>query len=155
MSCLSYFHYMFLWVCQGRISKTIVDDSNSSKGMKAFEVNTRMTYALRACGLGSTMFTCIMNTPQSMTVVNFDNIWNKIRDSAIFIADLSMNNAANERLFTFCYVGVTVGGTWQRRGYTSMNGVVVGSGKVLNVEPMSIKSSECETNVSILFLLFI
>ena len=29
-------------------SKTIVDDSNSSKGMKPFEINTRMVYDLRA-----------------------------------------------------------------------------------------------------------
>ena len=38
-------------------------------------------------------------------------------------------------------IGVTADGTWQRRGYTSMNGVVVAMsidcGKILDIEPLS------------------
>ena len=69
-------------------SKTIVDESNSSKGVKHFEVNTLMVYTLCACGLGHAgleKFTCIMNIPKPMTVVNFDNISNKIRDSTCLL----------------------------------------------------------------------
>ena len=118
--------------------KAIVDDS--SKGIKP--INTGMVYALRACGLGHAgleKFTCIMKMPKPM----FDNISNKIRDSAKFIADLSMNNAANEMRkgsSHYVYLGFTVDGKWRRRGYTSMNGIVaisVDSGNVLDVEPMS------------------
>ena len=78
-----------------------MDDNSSSKGIKAFKVNTRMVYSLPACGMwhaGLEMVTRIMKMPKSMTVFNFDNISNKIRDSAMFIADLSMNNVANEML---------------------------------------------------------
>ena len=93
-----------------------------------------------------------MNMPKPMTVVNFDNISNKIRDSAKFIADLLMNNAANEMRKGSSHmvdVGLTVDETWQRRGYTSMNGVVVAisvdSEKVLDLEPMSRNCKSCSS----------
>ena len=56
------------------LSKTMVDDENRSKGMKPFEANTRMVYALRTCGLGHQGLEkiCIMNMPKPMTVMNFD-----------------------------------------------------------------------------------
>ena len=76
-----------------------------------------------------------------LTPVNFDTVSNKIRDAAKVVANNSMNNAANElmqRSGDLVNVGVTVDGTWQRRGYSSMNGVVVAmsvnNGKVLDVE---------------------
>ena len=50
-----------------------------------------------------------------MTVVNFDNISNKIRDFAKFIADLTMHNAANEMRKGSSHmvdVGLTADGTW-------------------------------------------
>ena len=67
--------------------------------MKPYEVNTRIVYALRICGLGHAgleKFCMIMNIPKPMTVANFDAISNKVRDSVKFIADLSMKNAADE-----------------------------------------------------------
>ena len=46
-------------------------------------------------------------------------------------------------------IGVTVGGTWQRRGYTAINGVVVAmsidSGKILGIEPLSRYCKSCNT----------
>ena len=67
--------------------------------MKPYEVNTRIMYALRTCGLGHAgleKFCMIMNIPKPMTVVNFDAISNKVRDSVKVIADFSMKNAADE-----------------------------------------------------------
>ena len=60
-------------------------------------------------------------------------------------------NAANEmnKGCSHMVVGVTVDGTWQRRGYTRMKGVVVAisldSEKVLDVEPMSRNCKSCSS----------
>ena len=51
--------------------------------MKPFEVNARIVYALRTCGLGYAALEklcCIMNMPKPMTVANFDKITTTIRD---------------------------------------------------------------------------
>ena len=99
--------------------------------MKPYEVSTRIVYALCTCGLGHAeleRFCMIMNIPKPMTVVDFDAISNKVRDSVKVIADFSMKNDADELQrdsSQIVDIGVTVDGTWQRRGYTSMNGVVV------------------------------
>ena len=143
------------YVKNNYMSKTNVDDVNTSKGMKPFEVNTRMVYALRTCGLGHKgleKMCCIMNMPKPMTITNFDKISNKVRDAAKDIAEVSMNASAAE----LCKgspettdIGVTVDGTWQRRGYSSMNGVVVAmsvvSGKVVDIEPLSRFCKACST----------
>ena len=95
---------------------------------------------------------CIMNMPKPMTITNFDKISNKVRDAAKDIAEVSMNASAAE----LCKgspettdIGVTVDGTWQRRGYSSMNGVVVAmsvvSGKVVDIEPLSRFCKACST----------
>ena len=93
------------------------------------------------------------NIPKPMTVVNFDAISNKVRDSVKVIADLSMKNAADELQrdsLQIVDIGVTVDGTWQRRGYTSMNDDVVvamsvDSGKVLDIEVLSRFCKSCSS----------
>ena len=143
------------YVKNNYMSKTNVDDVNTSKGMKPFEVNTRMVYALRTCGLGHKgleKMCCIVNMPKPMTITNFDKISNKVRDAAKDIAEVSMNASAAE----LCKgspettdIGVAVDGTWQRRGYSSMNGVVVAmsvvSGKVVDIERLSRFCKACST----------
>ena len=125
------------------------------RGMKSFEVNYRIVYALRTVGLGHKgleKFCMIMNIQKPLTPVNFDTISNKIRDAAKVVANNSMNNAANEliqRSGDVVNEGVTVDGTWQRRGYSSMNGVVVAmsvnNGKVLDVEILNRYRMLCST----------
>ena len=63
------------------------------------------------------------------------------RDSAKVVAEKSTNNAAAELKKGIVVIRVTVDGTWQRRGYTSMNGVVVA---------LSIDSENWTLNYSIL-----
>jgi hypothetical protein len=91
-----------------------------------------------------------MNMPKPMTKINFDKITIKIRDSAKVVAEISMNNAATElkkKSQDIVDIGVSVDGTWQRRGYTSMNGVVVAmsidSGKIIDIEPLSRYCKSC------------
>ena len=133
---------MYLWICKRRLDvKVIFDNKNSVRGMKPYEVNTRIVYALRTCGLGHAGLekSCMI-----MIIMNFNAISNKFRDFVKFIADLSMKNAADESQrgsSQIVDIGVTIDGRWQLRGYTSMNGVVVAmsvdSGKVLDIEVLS------------------
>ena len=79
-----------------------------------------------------------------MTVGCYNSISNNVRDAAKLVAETSMNNAVNEfkkGSANILDMGVTVDGTWQRRGYSSMNGVVVAisvvNGKITDMEPLS------------------
>ena len=66
-----------------------------------------------------------MNMPEPMLQNNFSNITFKLKESARHLAEESMSTAAAE-LRAEAYtadVGVTVDGTWQRKGFSSMNGV--------------------------------
>ena len=70
-------------------------------------------------------FCGLMNMPQPMTRKIFDVISNKVRDSAE-VAKASMLTAAldlksGEEGMTD--IGVTVDGTWQKRGFSSLHGV--------------------------------
>ena len=89
---------------------------------------------------------------KALTPVNFDSLSNKIRDAAKIAANHSMVNAADELIKPSGHVanvGVTVDGTWQRRGYSSMNGVVVAmsvnNGKILDVEILNRYCKLCST----------
>ena len=61
--------------------------------MKLLEVNIRTVYAFRSCGVGYTgleKFCCMMNMPAPMTVMNYNNISNRLRDAAKIVAENSM-----------------------------------------------------------------
>ena len=79
-----------------------------------------------------------------MTVKNFTNISNSLHRAAKVVAQRSMSTVMNELRLD---IGVSVGGTWQRRGFTSLNGVLVvmsiDSGKIVDIEPMSRYCREC------------
>ncbi|GFW31462.1 uncharacterized protein TNCV_1288091 [Trichonephila clavipes] len=72
--------------------------------------------------------------------------------SELRVSELSMQKAASELLVVhptknkIVECGISVDGTWQRRGYSSMNGCVaalsVDTGKVVDIEIMS---SYCPT----------
>ena len=87
--------------------------------------------------------------PEPMTSDNYDNISNILKDSAKVVAENSMSVAAAELRGSneTADVGVLIDGTWQRKGFTSMNGVVtaisVDSGKVLDVLILSKSCKGC------------
>ena len=143
-------------------SKTVTTDK--VKGMRPFEINYRAVYALRSVGVGFNGLekVCgILNLPKPMTRNNYDNISNVLKDSAKCVAEKSMQNAVNE-LTTFqrisyttadgpvIDIGVSVDGSWQRRGYSSLNGVItaisIDSGKIVDVESMSRYCRLCQIN---------
>ena len=70
----------------------------------------------------------MLNMPKPMTVKNFNNFSNVFCDAAKVVAEKSTNAAANVLKNSndgdILDIGVSVDGSWQRRGYSSMNGVV-------------------------------
>ena len=85
----------------------------------------------------------MLNKP--MTVKHFNNISNILRDAAKVVAEKSMNAAANDLKISndgdILDIGVSADGSWQRRGFSSLNGVVVAlsidNSKVVDVEPIT------------------
>ena len=85
-----------------------------------------------------------MNMPKPMTQNNFDKIVKTVSHCAKAVARETMNDAAEEIREldpNIVDTSVSVDGSWQRRGFSSLNGVVTAismdTGKVLDYEPMS------------------
>ena len=115
--------------------------------MKSFEANLRMVYAMRSNGIGFSgleKFCSVMNLPKPMTRCNYDKLSNFLRDAVKSVAETSMKNAAQTIRANInvhdddIQVDTGVDGSWQRRGFSSLNGVVtvisIENGKILNTE---------------------
>ncbi|GFT97194.1 uncharacterized protein TNCV_3858491 [Trichonephila clavipes] len=124
----------------------------SSKKCKAeigkpstYEVNTRLVYAMRCIGKGAEaarMFCGIMNLPPPPT--KFSKYNKMLLGATKDVCDATMKNAVKEAVQenqNIRDIPVAVDGTWQKRGYSSMNGVVtvtsVDTGKVIDTEILS------------------
>ena len=130
---------------------------------KGFEVNRRMVYAMRACGQGFTgveRFATFLNMPKPMTANNYEKISNKSKEAVKNIAEKTMYDAATEIKFklaanddTIVDTAISCDGTWQRRGYSSLNGIVtiisMENGKILDVEPMTRICKACKLKENI------
>ena len=84
---------------------------------------------MRACGQGYAgleKFTSLMNMPKPMTHNNFDKIVKIVSHCSKAVARETMNDAAEEIRKAdpnIVDTGVSVDGSWQRRGFSSLNGV--------------------------------
>ncbi|GFV21102.1 uncharacterized protein TNCV_4267351 [Trichonephila clavipes] len=120
--------------------------SNFHEGTQIATINTRFVYAKRSIGKGAEagrMFCGVMNLPQRPT--RFSPYGKRILNAAKLVYEDSIQNAAKEAI---CEnegnknIAVAVDGTWQKRGYTSLNGVVtvtsIDTGKVIDVDILSI-----------------
>ena len=121
-----------------------------------FDLNIRAAYSvMRAIGQGysgSESFTSLMNLPKPVTGNNFDKIINRLVNTTKAVAYITMQDACEELRADSSSdaakdVEVSSDGTWQRRGYSSLNGVVtvipIKNGKVLDIEPMSRTCKAC------------
>ena len=88
-----------------------------------------------------------------MTEKSHKNISKKIRGSTKFVAEASMKSAASElakKNGGVSDVSVSVDGTWQKRGFSSLNGVVaaisIDTGKVVDCEIMARYCKACKSN---------
>ncbi|GFV26513.1 uncharacterized protein TNCV_3361661 [Trichonephila clavipes] len=106
--------------------------SSSKKTLNCPEVNTRFVYGMRQIGKGfSAGFKLCgtLNLPR-LSKTAYTNHENKLMSVISEVSELSMQKAASELLVLhptknkIVECGISVEGTWQRRGYSSMNGCV-------------------------------
>ena len=152
-----------LWNRSFHTSKEVKTDG---RGKSPFEINHRALIAMREIGKGHTAlstFCGFMNMPQPMNVKPFNDMQENISNVYKEVANTSMKNAANEFRFTdddehnavdvslddnkVTDITVSCDGTWQRRGYSSLNGVVTviasDSGKCVDYRVLSKTCSAC------------
>ena len=117
--------------------------STSTKQSKKFDINYKAVYAMRRCGKGYQglrRFLALINHPPPMTEKNYRKISHSFTEATRAVALKSMNDAAEairQNGDNVVDIGVSVDGTWQRRGFSSKNGAVaaisIDTGKVLDV----------------------
>ncbi|GFX90340.1 uncharacterized protein TNCV_3849151 [Trichonephila clavipes] len=120
--------------------------SSSKKTLNCPEVNTRFVYGMRQIGkcFSAGFKLCgTLNLPR-LSKTAYTNHENKLMLVNSEVSELSMQKAASELLVLhptknkIVECGISVDGTWQRRGYSSMNGCVaalsVDTGKVVDIE---------------------
>ena len=104
-----------------------------SPGRSMFDVNARVVLAFREIGQGYkaiSTFGTSMNMPPPMQKNAYSKINSSLHTAYKTVADLSMKNAAKEvfqiskQTSDVRNCQVSVDGTWQKRGYSSLNGVV-------------------------------
>ncbi|GFW29858.1 uncharacterized protein TNCV_3937251 [Trichonephila clavipes] len=119
--------------------------SNFHEGTQIATINTRFVYAMRSVGKGAEagrMFCGKMNLPQPPT--RFSPYGKRILNAAKLVYEDSIQNAAKKAI---CdnegnkNIAVAVDGIWQKRGYTSLNGIKfvtsIDTGKVIDVDILS------------------
>ncbi|GFW31629.1 uncharacterized protein TNCV_4683021 [Trichonephila clavipes] len=106
--------------------------SSSKETLNCSEVNTRFVYGIRQIGKSFSAgfkLRSKLNLPR-LSKIAYTNHENKLMSVISEVSELSMQKTASELLMLhpsknkIVECGVTVDGTWQRRGYTSMNGCV-------------------------------
>ena len=124
---------------------------------KTSDVNKRIVYAMRSCRQGYSgieTFTTLMDIPKPMTAKNYDKLVSKFVTATKAVAEETMEDAAeeirskvNSDSDTIIDTSVSQDGSWQRRGYSSLNGCVTAiamdNEKVIDVEPMSRYCRNC------------
>ena len=135
-------------------SKQIDLPKKNKGGQKLFGVNVRAICGCRQVGVGHEhlkKLCCYLNMPEPMLSNNYQNISCKLNESTTRVAEKSMSMAASKLrgAADSADVGVSVDGTWQRKGFTYLNGVItaisIDSGKVLDTAILS--KSCCYQNV--------
>ena len=131
-------------------------EMKNSPGRNMQDVNLRAVLAFREIGRGHEamkMFASCMNMPPPMAYKSYAAINDLLLDAYKESANESMVMAGKDVRTNivgsdFQNTRVSVDGTWQKRGFSSMNGVVVAisdEGKVLDHQVMSKLCKSCST----------
>ena len=148
--------YKCQWKHELYTSPTI--DNDSTPGLNSFCINVQTVLAFREIGKGHEplkTFNSCMNMPQPMTAKSFAAVNEKLSVAYEEVAKRCMQGAAEEVRRTplttedaeieDCQVAID--GTWQKRGYASLNGVIVATsveGKVLDYQVLSKTCKGCQ-----------
>ena len=136
---------------QSKLLHVIVDDERKDKrGSKTFYINMIIVY----CGFGNSAlekYCGMMNMPQPVAKPSYTALTKKLKKAAQITAEKSMSAAANDakEKESTADIGVSVDGTWQRRGYASLNGVIAANSKVVDVETVSRCCKACQSEESL------
>ncbi|GFV63304.1 uncharacterized protein TNCV_1374011 [Trichonephila clavipes] len=119
---------------------------------KCYDVNLRLTYGMRAIrkgGAAARKFCGLMNLPPPPA--KFERHNSLFLNVLKTISEDSMNAAVHEAVIANdnnSNIAVAVDGTWHKRGYSSLNGVVcatsVENGKVIDFEALTKYCSSCK-----------
>lgn len=128
-----------------------------SPGKPPFDVNLRMVYAFREIGQGYKSISKVatfMNMPPPMSKTSYHKINGVLHKAYTSVSQTCMEKAAIEVHETLQQRNdisdcrVSLDGTWQKRGYSSLNGCVTllssETGKCLDFHAMSKKCKGCE-----------
>ena len=116
-----------------------------------YEISLRVVYSMRRCGKGYShlkRFLMLMNHPPPMSESSCRKLNFKVSNAVKCVAITSMNFAAedvklmaSETVQNHMDTAVSIDGTWQLRGFSSLNGPVAAismvNGKLLYVETLS------------------
>lgn len=135
-------------VC-GKSESAMSSRFNSRIGL--YDINIRYVYALRSIGKGlesGKMFSAVMNIAQPRC--RMDVYHDKLLNATTEVSDASLLQAAKEAIIEndgCADVAAAFDGTWQKRGYTSLNGVIIvtsfDTGKVMDFECLSKYCNVC------------
>jgi len=143
MSCIS-----CDWTKTVSSSKQLAADVKAvERGRKPYDVNIRSAIAFREMGRGHSAiekFCGVMNMPPPMNSFSFEKtVRNVLHKNYLATAEESMKRGAEEAVPEKFHVPsddvkpvtVSFDGTWQRRGYASLNGVVTAlcQGKCIDI----------------------
>ena len=129
---------------------------SDSSGRNCYEVNKRSIIAFRENGLGFTglsTFCRCMNMPPPMAQTTFDDLNSDLHNAYVQTAQESMAKAgkavyeqSTDMDGLLRNTSVSGDGAWQKRGYSSLNGVMtlISGGKCVDVEVLSKKCKRCE-----------
>ncbi|GFX98700.1 uncharacterized protein TNCV_1502781 [Trichonephila clavipes] len=128
------------------------ESTSTNISNKCYDVNLRLTYGMRAIGKGgaaSRIFCGLMNLPPPPA--KFERHNSLFLNVLKTISEDSMNAAVHEAVTANdnnSNIAVAVDGTWHKRGYSSLNGVVcatsVENGKVIDFETLTKYCSSCK-----------
>ena len=149
------FSVSFRLICQGCAWEKDFASSNSINisTKRSMEVNVRMVLGFRNIGCGFealNSFSMIMNMRKPMTRDSYSNLIDNIHSAYLEEAEASMKEAVEEVKSQTGATDFTASfdGTWQKPGFSSLNGVVSAisnfSGKVLDFEVKSKYCKACE-----------
>jgi hypothetical protein len=101
-------------------------------------------------------FTALMNMPTPMTQKNYDrsvkfmtNIVQNVAEETMTEAAQELKESKGEQVDNIVNISVSCDGSWQRRGFSSLNGsftaISVDSGKIIDTEVMSRYCKGCKS----------
>ena len=134
-----------------RYTSKTVKNKNIKSGSRAVKINIMSVYGMRRYGVGHKglqTFCGVLNIPPPMAGNTYDVLSEIICNVAMKVAKASMIHAASElKKSERSDVGVSIDGSCQRRGFSSLNGVItvisINSGNSLDCQILSRHCKAC------------